>query len=72
MKSSEYIAKDLGYYFIGDGQMEEFLTPWMVKQERFVPGQVSTLHCPFLPFYGLVSPQMTRAELVTLWFMALS
>jgi len=31
MRSSECIAKDLGYYFIGDGQIEEFLTPWMVK-----------------------------------------
>lgn len=27
MKSFECITKDLGYYFIGDGQFEEFLTP---------------------------------------------
>lgn len=28
MKSSEGIAKELGYYFIGDGEAEEFLTPF--------------------------------------------
>lgn len=70
MKSFECITKDLGYYFIGDGQFEEFLTPLDLEaiEIRPRPGQRSALS---LPFNGLASPQVSRAELVTLWFMAL-
>lgn len=58
MKSSECIAKDLGLLFYSM-ELKNFI-PWMVKQERFVPGQVKICTSSFylsMDFF----PQMTRS-----------